>query len=230
MREADRRKDEFLAMLAHELRNPLAPIRTGLDLLRAAPQAQATAEVRAVMERQLRHLVRLVDDLLEVSRISTGKIELRREPIDLGAAVLSAVETARPALEGAQHRLELDLPFEPIRLQADFVRIAQVVANLLSNAAKYTDPGGRVTLAVRREGGEALIEVRDTGIGIPAEELPRLFDMFAQAEGTRYRAQGGLGIGLALAKRLVELHGGRIEANSDGPGSGAEFIVRLPLG
>jgi PAS domain S-box-containing protein len=231
LRDADRRKDEFLATLAHELRNPLAPIRNGLHLLRAAPPGSAAAEqARAMMERQLRHLVRLVDDLLEVSRVSSGKIELRREPVELAAVVRSALETSAPAIEAARHRLDVSLPPEPVVLPAaDFVRLSQVVANLLNNAAKYTDPGGRVALAARRDGGEALISVRDNGVGISPELLPRIFDMFAQADGTRSRAKGGLGIGLALARRLVELHGGRIEAKSDGPGQGAEFVVRLPL-
>jgi PAS domain S-box-containing protein len=228
LREADRRKDEFLATLAHELRNPLAPIRNGLHLLRRSPPGSESAEqARAMMERQLGHLVRLVDDLLEVSRISSGKIELRREPIELARAVQSAVETSSPAIEAARHRLEVCLPNEPLPLHADFVRIAQVIANLLNNAAKYTDPGGSIVLGVRREGAEALISVRDSGVGLAAEVLPRLFAMFAQVD--RSRSQGGLGIGLALARSLVELHGGRIEARSDGPGKGAEFIVRLPL-
>jgi PAS domain S-box-containing protein len=228
LREADRRKDEFLAMLAHELRNPLAPLRNGLHLLRmSAPGSEPAAQAREMMERQLKHLIRLVDDLLEVSRISNGKIELQREPIELAAAVLSAVETSRPAIEAARHKLDISLPAEPVKLNGDFVRLAQVIANLLNNAAKYTDPGGSITLAVRRESGDALISVRDSGIGIAADQLPRIFDMFAQAE--RGRAQGGLGIGLALARRLAELHGGRIEARSGGAGQGSEFIVRLPL-
>jgi len=228
LRDADRRKDEFLAMLAHELRNPLAPIRNGLHLLRvSAPGSEPAEQARAMMERQLGHLIRLVDDLLEVSRISSGKIELRREPVELARAVLSAVETSRPAIDAARHRLDVRLPPEPVVLHADLVRLAQVIANLLNNAAKYTDPGGRIALAVRCEGGEAVISVRDNGIGIAAEMLPRLFDMFTQAD--RARAQGGLGIGLALARRLAELHGGRIEAKSDGPGQGSEFAVRLPI-
>jgi PAS domain S-box-containing protein len=228
LREADRRKDEFLAMLAHELRNPLAPIRNGLHLMRAsAPGSEAAEQARAMMERQLAQLIRLVDDLLEVARISSGKIELKRTPMDLAAALASAVETSRPALEAARHRLDVNVPAAPLAVEGDLVRLAQVIANLLNNAAKYTDPGGRITLAARREGGEAVVSVRDNGSGIPAELLPRLFDMFAQAD--RARAQGGLGIGLALARRLVELHGGRIEARSDGPGQGAEFLVRLPL-
>jgi PAS domain S-box-containing protein len=230
LRDADRRKDEFLATLAHELRNPLAPIRTGLHLLHISPPgSEPAAQARAMMERQLNHLIRLVDDLLEVSRISTGKIELRRERLELAAAVLSAVETVRPMMEAAHHRLDISLPPEPVMLEGDFVRLAQIVANLLSNAAKYTDPGGRVALSVRREQGEALVSVTDSGVGIAPEQLPLLFDMFSQAEGTRYRAQGGLGIGLALARRLAELHGGRVEARSEGAGKGSEFRVYLPL-
>ena len=230
LRNADRRKDEFLAMLGHELRNPLAPIRNGLHLLRvSAPGSEAAEQARGMMERQLNHLIRLVDDLLEVSRIRSGKIELRREPVELAAVVLSALETSRPVLEAARHKLDLILPAEPVMLHADFVRVAQVIANLLNNAAKYTDPEGQVALSVRREGAEAVISVRDSGVGIAPGLLPQVFDMFAQADGTRHRAQGGLGIGLALARTLVELHGGRIEARSDGPGKGAEFIVRLPV-
>jgi PAS domain S-box-containing protein len=229
LRDADRRKDEFLAVLAHELRNPLAPLRNGLHLLRVSPPGSEAAEqARAMMERQLGHLIRVVDDLLEVSRISSGKIELRRAPIELAAAVHSAVETSRPAIEAARHRLDISLPPAPVRLHGDLVRLAQVIANLLNNAAKYTDPGGRVALAVKRDGGEALISVRDNGVGISAELLPRVFDMFAQAD--RARAQGGLGIGLALARTLVEMHGGRIEARSDGLGQGSEFTIRLPVG
>jgi PAS domain S-box-containing protein len=229
LREADRRKDEFLATLAHELRNPLAPIRNGLHLLRMAEgDAHTTRQAREMMDRQVGHLVRLVDDLLELSRITRGKVELRSEPLDLAAIVLSAVETSRPAIEAAHHKLELSLPAEPVSLNADFVRLAQVIANLLNNAAKYTDPGGEISLAVRREGGEAVVSVRDNGVGIAAEMLPTIFDMFAQGSRTIDRAQGGLGIGLTLSRNLVELHGGRIEAKSDGAGKGAEFTVRLP--
>jgi PAS domain S-box-containing protein len=233
LREADRRKDEFLATLAHELRNPLAPIRTGLHLLRITqPGSDSAEQARAMMERQLTHLIRLVDDLLEVSRISRGKIDLRRSPIELAAVVLSAVETTRPAIEAARHKLEISLPAQPLTVDADFVRLAQVLANLLNNAAKYTDPGGRIALSVRGEGAdavsEAVISVRDNGVGIPAELLPRVFDMFAQVDRTLDRAQGGLGIGLALAKSLVEMHAGTIQVESAGPGQGSEFIVRLP--
>jgi PAS domain S-box-containing protein len=229
LREADRRKDEFLATLAHELRNPLAPIRTGLHLLRITqPGSDSAEQARAMMERQLTHLIRLVDDLLEVSRISRGKIDLRRSPIELAAVVLSAVETSRPAIEAARHKLEISLPAQPLTVEADFVRLAQVLANLLNNAAKYTDPGGRIALSVHGEGAEAVISVRDNGVGIPAELLPRVFDMFAQVDRTLDRAQGGLGIGLALAKSLVEMHAGTIHVESGGPGQGSEFTVRLP--
>ena len=227
LREADRRKDEFLAMLAHELRNPLAPIRNALHLLRVSGGGPVAAEARDVMERQLTQLIRLVDDLLEVSRISRGKIELRRAAVDLAGVVASAVETSRPAIDAARHRLEIRLPPAPLHVEGDFVRLSQVVANLLNNAAKYTDPGGRIALSVQREGAEAEIRVQDNGVGLAPELLPRVFDMFAQVD--RARAAGGLGIGLALAKMLVELHGGRIEARSDGPGRGSEFAVRLPL-
>jgi PAS domain S-box-containing protein len=227
LREADRRKDEFLAMLAHELRNPLAPIRNALHLLRVSGAGPVAAEARDVMERQLTQLIRLVDDLLEVSRISRGKIELRRAPVDLAGVVASAVETSRPIIDGARHHLEIRLPPAPLHVEGDFVRLSQVVANLLNNAAKYTDPSGRIAVLLQREGAEAVIRVRDNGVGLAPELLPRIFDMFAQAD--RARAGGGLGIGLALAKMLVELHGGRIEAKSDGPGQGSAFTVRLPL-
>ena len=227
LREADRRKDEFLAMLAHELRNPLAPIRNALHLLRISGAGPVAAEARDVMERQLTQLIRLVDDLLEVSRISRGKIELRRAAVDLAGVVASAVETSRPAIDAARHRLEIRLPPAPLHVEGDFVRLSQVVANLLNNAAKYTDPGGRIALSVQREGAEAEIRVQDNGVGLAPELLPRIFDMFAQAD--RARAAGGLGIGLALAKMLVDLHGGRIEARSGGLGRGSEFAVRLPV-
>ena len=226
LRETARRKDEFIAMLSHELRNPLAPIRTGLDLLRVAQGPDAVRHVREVMERQVAQLTRLVDDLLDVSRISSGKIELRREAVDLGAALASAVETSRLAIEAAHHTLEVQLPPERLFVHADFVRLTQVVANLLNNAAKYTDAGGKIVLEAWRERAEALITVRDNGIGISAELLPRVFDMFAQAD--RARSGAGLGVGLTLVKRLVELHGGRVEAASAGLGKGATFTVRLP--
>jgi PAS domain S-box-containing protein len=228
LRETDRRKDEFLATLAHELRNPLAPLRNGLHLLGMAQGAPELAEeARAMMERQMSHLVRLVDDLLEVSRISRGKLELRKERVELAALVAAAVETSRPAIDEAGHVLRVDLPAQAIELEADAVRLAQVIANLLNNAAKYTPHGGAIGISARREGCQALVRVADNGVGIPPEMLARVFDMFAQLDSTR--AQGGLGIGLTLARTLVELHGGSIEASSAGAGKGAEFLVRLPV-
>ena len=229
LREADRRKDEFLATLGHELRNPLAPIRNGLQLLGLSqPGSKAAEEARAMMERQMRHLVRLVDDLLEVSRISTGKLELRREPVELSALVAAAIETSRPLIDGNGHELRVELPQEAVTLDADAVRIAQVLANLLNNAAKYTPRGGRIELVARIEPPGIAIRVRDNGIGISQEERPRLFERFAQLGSTPH-AYGGLGIGLSIARSLVELHGGTVEAHSDGAGKGSEFTVRLPV-
>ncbi len=230
LQEADRRKDEFLALLAHELRNPLAPIRNSMHILRMSARNDPTAErVGEMMERQVGHMVRLVDDLMEVSRITRGKIELRKETIEVAAVVRSAVETSRPLIENAGHQLALTLPADPLMLEGDPVRLGQVFANLLNNAAKYTDPGGQIWLTVRRDGNEVVIAVRDTGAGIPAEMLPRVFDMFTQVERTADRAQGGLGIGLTLVKSLVEMHGGTVMATSSGLGRGSEFSVRLPL-
>ena len=227
LREADRRKDEFLATLAHELRNPLAPIHSALQLLRIADKDEEVArQARQIMERQIGHLVRLVDDLMEVSRISRGKIELQKEPTDLAEVIGSAVETSRPLIEGARHRLRIELPREALQVHADSVRLAQVLANLLNNAAKYTPEGGDIVLSVSREGGQALVSVRDNGLGLTPELLEKVFDMFAQ--GLPQRTQGGLGIGLALARMLVQMHGGSIEARSAGPGQGSEFLVRLP--
>ena len=231
LREADRRKDEFLATLAHELRNPLAPIRNGLQILRLGSCDPVTsAQMQEMLERQVNHLVRLVDDLMEVARVTRGRIELRREPIDLGAMLRSAVETSRPLIEAGCHELIVDLPEEPVTLIADSVRLAQIVANLLNNAAKYTEDGGRIWLSARRESNHAVISVRDTGVGIPVELLPRVFDLFSQADRTYHRAQGGLGIGLTLVRTLVELHGGTVAAKSEGIGRGSEFMVRLPVG
>lgn len=230
LREADQRKDEFLATLAHELRNPLAPISNALEILNLSENLDPVAgRVLEIVGRQVKHLIRLVDDLLEVSRISRGKIELRREPLELAAIVRSAVETSRPLIDRAGHQLAIMLSPESIRVEVDPVRISQVIANLLNNAAKYTPEGGQIWLSARRELGEAVISVRDNGMGIPTKMLPRVFDMFAQADRTLDRAQGGLGIGLSLARNLVQMHGGRIEASSKGPGCGSEFVVRLPL-
>ena len=230
LRDADRRKDEFLATLAHELRNPLAPVRTGVQLLRMSGADQdVQRRVTAMIDRQVTHMVRLVDDLLEVSRIGRGKIELRKGLVDMSAVVRSALETAAGTIEGAGHQMAVSLPAEPAWIQADPVRLAQVVGNLLNNAAKYTEPGGTITVSCTRHGKDVVLSVRDTGAGISAEMLPRVFDLFTQVDSTVGRAQGGLGIGLALVKYLVEMHGGSVEARSEGPGRGSEFIVRLPL-
>ena len=228
--EADRRKDEFLAMLAHELRNPLAPIRNGLQLIKLAGGQAATIEqARSMMERQLTQLVRLVDDLMDISRITRGKIELRKEWVQLTAVVNNAVEISRPLIEEMGHKLTVTLPRQPMVVEADQTRLAQVFSNLLNNAAKYSDRGGHITLAVERQGSDVVVLVKDTGIGIAADQLPRIFGMFTQVDHSLEKSQGGLGIGLTLVKRLVEMHGGRVEARSDGPGNGSEFIVRLPV-
>jgi PAS domain S-box-containing protein len=227
--ERDRRKDEFLAMLGHELRNPLGPIRNCLDYLRGNFGKDAAFQrVGGMMERQLGHLVRLVDDLLDVSRISRGKIELRMEGVELGAAVTRTVDAVRPALEERQHRLELTLPPQPIFVSADPARLDQIVANLLSNAAKYTGPGGRVDVIVGEEADTAFVRVCDNGIGIRPEMLERIFDTFQQADRVAGQVSEGLGLGLSLVRRLVELHGGTVTATSNGPGQGSEFVVRLP--
>jgi PAS domain S-box-containing protein len=230
LRDADRRKDEFLATLAHELRNPLAPIRNSLHILRLGGSDSGTAKrVHDMMERQVSHMVHLVDDLMEVSRITRGKIELRKEPVDLGSVVHNAVETSRPLIEAAGHHLEIALSAERLTLEGDAVRLAQVLTNLLNNAAKYTESSGHMWLTAYRDGAHAVVSVRDDGIGIPPAMLTKVFDLFAQADGTYGRAQGGLGIGLTLVRSLVGLHGGSVEARSDGPGRGSEFVVRLPL-
>jgi signal transduction histidine kinase len=228
LREADRRKDEFLAMLAHELRNPLAPIRNGLGILRMAGDDRAVAQrTHDMMSRQVDHLGRLVDDLLDVSRITRGKVELRMEAVDLNAVLARAAEAARPLIDARRHRLIVTQPGRPVRVSADPTRLAQVVGNLLTNAAKYSEERGRIDLSLE-ENGEAIIRVRDTGLGIPADMLPRVFDLFTQVGRTLDRSDGGLGIGLTLVKSLVELHGGTVSAASEGPGRGSEFTVRLP--
>lgn len=230
LRETDRRKDEFLATLAHELRNPLAPIRNGLQVLRLSDElSDESAELRDLMERQVNHLVHLVDDLMEVSRVSRGNVELRREVVALSAIVDSAIEMSRPLVDDAGHQLTVSLPPQTILLNVDRVRISQVLANLLTNSAKYTDVGGQIALSVTVDNGEAAVAVTDSGLGIPEEMLPRIFDIFTQMDHTRGHSQGGLGIGLALARSLVEMHGGRIEARSAGLGQGSTFLVRLPL-
>jgi signal transduction histidine kinase/ActR/RegA family two-component response regulator len=229
LRETDRRKDEFLAMLAHELRNPLAPIRNGLHILKQASVDPSTREgLRVMMERQVVHLSRLVDDLLDVSRITQGKINLRKEVVDLTSLIRRAVAAIRPAVDARRHELTVSLPAEPVRLEADPTRLEQVLANLLHNAVKYTDPGGSIWLTARQEGKAAVINVRDTGLGIDPDLLPHIFDLFVQADRGLDRSQGGLGIGLTLVRRLVELHDGTVHAVSAGLAQGSEFIVRLP--
>jgi PAS domain S-box-containing protein len=253
LQEGDRRKDEFLATLAHELRNPLAPLRNGLQVMKLARNnGDAVEQSRAMMERQLGQMVRLIDDLLDLSRISRGKVELRTERIELAQVVQQAIETSRPAIEEGDHHLTISVPPGPIFVDGDLTRLAQVFANLLNNAARYTERGGRIALTVERQGGEAVVSVKDNGVGIPVHMLPRVFDMFTQVDRSLERAQGGLGIGLSLVKKLVEMHGGRVEARSDGPlaspessarsGSdrerglpdaphraGSEFVVHLPV-
>ena len=224
--EASRRKDEFLAMLAHELRNPLAPIRTGLDLLALTG---ASGEVVGPMQQQIRHLVRLVDDLLDVSRIVRGRIELRRESIDLTTVVQRAVETVRSEVDARRQILSVSLSQEPIRLHADPVRLTQVVSNLLHNASKFNRDGGKIRVSTRLQDGEAVLSIQDTGVGMEPDLVPRVFDLFRQATTSIDRSQGGLGIGLTVVKSLVEMHGGVVTARSDGPGQGSEFIVRLPI-
>jgi PAS domain S-box-containing protein len=228
--DRDRRKDVFLATLAHELRNPLAPIRNSLQIMKLPNVSVATIErARDVMERQVHQLVRLVDDLMDVSRYMQGKIELRKERIELATAVARAVETARPGIDAQRHDLTVSLPTESLPLEADPVRLAQVLSNLLTNAGKYTEPGGRIWLTAERHGDEAVLRIKDSGIGIGPDMLPRVFDMFVQVDPAATRSQGGLGIGLMLVKTLVMMHGGNVEANSAGLGTGSEFVVRLPL-
>ncbi|HTM04338.1 MAG TPA: ATP-binding protein [Vicinamibacterales bacterium] len=229
LREADQRKDEFLATLGHELRNPLSPLLTATQLLKTSGlNDPVVTRVSTVMERQIRHLVRLVDDLLEVSRITRGLIEIRREPLDLVTVIQTAIESTRPLLDAASHTLSIDLPPERVIVHGDGVRLTQVFINLLTNAAKYTDAGGRIVLRLTRERGVALVSIRDNGIGIPANQLAAVFDMFTQVDRSNRRAQGGLGIGLTLVKSLVAMHDGRIEARSEGPGRGSEFVLQLP--
>ncbi len=228
--EADRRKDAFLAMLAHELRNPLAPIRNAVGVLHMMRLGDRAAGVVEMMDRQVTHIARLVDDLMEVSRITLGKIELRKKPVELAAVIHAALETSRPLIDSAKHRLTVSLPEEPVVLHADLVRLAQVFSNLLNNAAKYAEPGGHIQLTATREGKDVVVAVIDEGMGIPADALPHVFDLFAQAHASGARSQGGLGIGLTLARDLVALHGGSVHAHSDGLGRGSQFTVRLPIG
>ena len=231
LREADRRKDEFIAILAHELRNPLAPLATGLQILEMAGDKPEMAErARRSMGRQVRHLVRLVDDLLDVSRITRGKLELRRGPVRVAEVVQHAVELARPAIDGAGHRLMVDGPDEGVVIDADATRLAQAISNLLNNAAKFTPPGGAIALDVDVAADAIEVRVRDNGIGIAPDMQARIFDLFAQAHAPGHSPQAGLGIGLALARELARLHGGELRGHSEGLGQGAEFVLALPRG
>jgi signal transduction histidine kinase len=230
LRDADQKKDEFLALLAHELRNPLAPIRTAVAILQQpTADAEARARAREMMARQISHMVRLIDDLLDVSRISKGKIELRREKVQLAAVLTTAVETSRPLIDSNRHELTVNVPDQTVWLDADPTRLGQVVSNLLNNSAKFTPEGGRIRLSAAVEGSTAVIRVADNGSGIAPDVLPRMWEMFAQADRTIGRSHGGLGIGLTLVRRLVEMHGGTAEASSAGPGQGSEFTIRLPV-
>jgi PAS domain S-box-containing protein len=230
LQEANQRKDQFIALLAHELRNPLAPLRNGLHVIRLADtDTAAIAQAREMMDRQLSHMVRLIDDLLDISRVSQNKMELRRSRVLLKDVISSAVETVRPAIEEAGHEFTISLPPDPIYLDADLTRLAQVFSNLLNNSAKYTERGGRILLGAERQGREVTVSVRDTGLGIPANDLPRIFDMFSQVDRSIERSTGGLGIGLALVKGLVEMHGGTVTATSPGQGKGSTFLVKLPV-
>ena len=230
LKEADRRKDEFLATLAHELRNPLAPLSNALDLLKMAPNKLAVLDkVQGVMERQVGQMIRLIDDLMDVSRITQGKVELRKETVGLRAIVHSAIELARPLMEENNHSLTINLPDEEILLEVDIVRIAQVLSNLLNNAAKYTPSGGKVDVAANLHGSRVIVTVKDSGVGIPTEKLDSVFEMFAQIESSLDRSRGGLGIGLMLVKKLVEMHGGTIRADSPGLGLGSTFTLSLPV-
>jgi CheY-like chemotaxis protein/two-component sensor histidine kinase len=226
----DRRKDQFLAMLAHELRNPLAPISNAVQILRLIGLDDPhRSEAWDLIDRQVQHLTRLVDDLLDVSRITQGKVVLQKERLDLAAVVSRAIEASRPLIDARHHELFVTLPSQAVRVEGDPVRLAQVFANLLNNAAKYTLDGGRLQLFVERTSDEALVRVRDNGVGISADLLPRVFELFTQGDRSLARSEGGLGIGLTMVKSLVEMHGGRVEARSEGLGRGSEFLVHLPI-
>ena len=228
--EADRAKDEFLATLSHELRNPLAPLRNGLEILRRTTSADGPhVRIHSIMERQVDHLVRLVDDLMDVSRITRGNVSLQLQPVELRAVVESAVEAARPEIDAGRHRLSVELPDAPLVLHADRVRLAQILANLLNNAAKYSEPGGDISLRAVMSEGTLSLSVSDTGMGMEPSEIPRLFEMFSRGDRAGSSHQGGLGIGLALSSRLAALHGGSVDASSDGPGRGSVVTLRLPL-
>jgi signal transduction histidine kinase len=230
LKEADRRKDEFLATLAHELRNPLAPVRNALEIMRLAGHDPAAVDkARAVMDRQVAQMVRLIDDLLDVSRITRDKLRLETERLSVREVVEAAVEISRPQIDNNRLELSVETPSKPVYVIGDRVRLAQVLSNLLNNAAKYTEPGGRVAVTAGVKGQQAVLTVTDSGVGIPPDALPHLFDLFTQVNRTLNRSQGGLGIGLALVRRLVEMHGGTVSASSDGLGRGATFTVALPL-
>jgi PAS domain S-box-containing protein len=230
LRNADRRKDEFLAVLAHELRNPLAPITSAAQILKLDDLPERERKwAQGVIERQVDVLARLVEDLLDVSRIARGRLELRRERVNLAEVIDAALETSRPLIEAGRHTCTVRLPPDPVALHADPVRLAQLFGNLLNNAAKFTERGGRITVTAECDGPEVTVSVKDSGIGIQAEVLPRIFEIFSQVRSESAGASGGLGIGLSLVKGLVELHGGTIGAASDGPGHGSEFVVRLPV-
>jgi signal transduction histidine kinase len=229
--EINRHKDDFLAMLAHELRNPLAPILSAMQVIRRHPaNEEVVHRAQEIVERQVRHQARLLDDLLDVSRITRGRIRLRRAPVELRSAVSAAVEATRPLIDARSHALTVVLPETPLRLEADPTRLIQIIANLLDNAAKYTSPGGQITLAARQDGDAVVLSIRDTGVGIPLDMQSRVFELFTQVDAPIARSLGGLGLGLTLVRRLTELHGGAVAVASDGPGRGSEFTVRLPIG
>lgn len=229
LREADRRKDEFLAVLSHELRNPLAPIRTGIEILKIAYDSPSARTIVPVLDRQVEHMTRLLDDLLDVSRITRGKVELIRERVDLSEVIRVALETSSPLIESMNHELILKLPDDPIMLDADPVRLSQVFSNLLNNAAKYMKSGGHIEVGARVEEDNVLVSIKDEGVGMSSDSLATIFDMFSQVGTSLARSQGGLGIGLSLVQGLVALHGGSVEAHSAGLGQGSEFLVRLPI-
>jgi CheY-like chemotaxis protein/two-component sensor histidine kinase len=229
LKEADRQKDQFLATLAHELRNPLAPLRNGLQIMRLSGGGGATEQVRAIMERQVGQMVRLIDELLDVTRIAQGTVSLQKNRVTLAAVLRSALETSRPVIEGSHHELTIDIPPEPIYVDADELRLAQVFVNLLNNASKYTRPHGRIRVMVHKQAETVSVSIIDNGTGIPRDMLAKVFDLFVQVDNSLERTTGGLGVGLTIAKKLVELHGGSIEAQSEGPGMGSSFVVRLPI-
>ena len=230
LREADRNKDQFLATLSHELRNPLAPLSNALEVWPTVENNREEMErLRKMMERQVQQMIRLIDDLLDLSRITRGKVHLRQQPVEISTLINGAVEAIGPFIMRCRHELTIDVPEQPVLVYADVARLVQVMANMLHNAAKYTSHAGQISVKATRENGEVAIHVRDTGRGIPPEMLSHIFEMFTQVDDAVDRAHGGLGIGLTLVKNLVELHGGTVAAQSEGPGHGSEFIIRLPV-